>query len=526
MAIICSVVWDAAGGQLPKFLSDDPVQTMPAPLPVQKPARSNINETADFFIQSARWQRRTETPSAAVNTIDEVPDSEWFTNRHGKRRLTRDELQNGPPGAAPIPPFTVISGKSEGIMPGFVMKDSMGRRYFVKSDPLSNPEMATGAEAIGSRFLYAIGYNTPRNEIAVLRLAEMRLSPDAKVTLAGGKPRQMTWKDVEQLVQQIPHYGDGSFRIVASLAIPGENIGPFLFEGTRADDPNDIIPHEERRDLRALYVFSAWLNHTDIKAGNTLDAVVEENGIRFIRHYLLDFASSLGSDGDAPKDPRLGHEFMLGSPGNVLRRIFTAGALPADWERFHYPKLKAAGHFEWQLFDPDKWKSDYPNPAFMSRLPGDEYWAAKQVMAFSDQDIRAIVDTARFSDSEVTEYIIKALEARRDAIGRTFFSRTLPLDHFRIGNGRLLFDDLAVVYGFHAPRPYAVRWSGFDNISQTHRPIPTTGSTDLPTEIIASASGSYFSATIGAPGEPYKRVTIYVRKEQADYKLVGVEHSW
>jgi len=38
----------------------------------------------------------------------------------------------------------------------------------------------------------------------------------------------MTWKDVESIVKQISHYDDGSFRVVASLAVEGETIGPFV----------------------------------------------------------------------------------------------------------------------------------------------------------------------------------------------------------------------------------------------------------------------------------------------------------
>src|SRR5215510_678372 len=112
----------------------------------------------------------------------------------------------------------------------------------------------------------------------------------------------MTWKDVEEIVRTISHHKDGSFRGVASRTIEGEIIGPFRYEGTRGDDPNDIVAHENRRDLRGLYVFAAWLNNTDSRAGNTLDSIVEENGVRFIRHHLIDFGSSLGSDGDRPKD--------------------------------------------------------------------------------------------------------------------------------------------------------------------------------------------------------------------------------
>ncbi len=233
----------------------------------------------------------------------------------------------------------------------------------------------------------------------------------------------MTWKDVEYIVKQIPHYEDGSFRFVASLAIEGEIIGPFRYEGIRADDPNDIVAHEDRRDLRGLNVFFAWFNNTDAKPSNTLDTVIEENGVRFIRHYLIDFGSALGSDGYAPKDPRFGHEFMLSTPIGTLKQIFSLGLAPAPWERARFPKLPAVGNFDSQLFEPYKWKPNYPNPAFRSRLPDDDYWATKQVMAFRDDEIRAIVETAKFTDVRSMEYIVATLAERRNKIGQTFFQR-------------------------------------------------------------------------------------------------------
>jgi hypothetical protein len=39
------------------------------------------------------------------------------------------------------------------------MVDAKKRRYFVKFDPLSNPEMATAADMISARFLHALGYH-------------------------------------------------------------------------------------------------------------------------------------------------------------------------------------------------------------------------------------------------------------------------------------------------------------------------------------------------------------------------------
>ena len=522
--IITGVLWDYACGQAPRFLPDDPIQAMPAPIPVNMPVRQDINDVLDFFANSKRWSPHGAKPAGAINTLGEVPDSEWFTNRHGQRRMSRAELQQGPlSGEGPISPFRVIGVKNIGIMPGLTMKDSKGRRYFVKWDPVGHCELATGAEVIVSKFMYAIGYNVPKNEIVQLKLTDLRLSDDARMVFRDGRSREMTWKDVEHTVEQIPCYDDGSFRVVASLAVEGQIIGSFPYEGTRSDDPNDIVPHEDRRDLRALYVFSAWFNNTDAKASNTLDTIVEENGVRFIRHYLIDFASALGSDGDAPKDARFGHDFMLSTPSATLKQIFSLGLAPAPWERARFPKLPAVGNFESRLFEPDKWKPDYPNPAFLSRLPDDDYWAAKQVMAFTDDDIRAIVENAKFTDVRSTEYIVATLAERRNKIGHTFFSQILPLDHFRVENDELLFDDLAVHYGFHSPRTYKLQWAAFDNRQQTLDSIPGSGSTHLPPEARKAALGSYFAVAIHVAGESFKPVSLYLRKEGNSYKVVCID---
>src|SRR5262249_14462062 len=157
----------------------------------------------------------------------------------------------------------------------------------------------------------ALGYNVPENSIVRMKFSDLRLAENAELTEANGQRRKMTRADLKDIVKVIPHYPDRSFRIMASMKIDGESIGPFYYDDVRSDDPNDIVPHENRRDLRGLFVFCAWLNNTDARAGNTYDVVVEQNGIRSIKHYLIDFGSALGSDADLPKDPRLGREFMI-----------------------------------------------------------------------------------------------------------------------------------------------------------------------------------------------------------------------
>ncbi len=67
---------------------------------------------------------------------------------------------------------------------------------------------------------------------------------------------------------------DGTYRVVAGRLIPGKIIGNFRYQGTRPDDPNDLVPHQHRRELRGLFVFGAWTNLTDFKSNNTLDTLV------------------------------------------------------------------------------------------------------------------------------------------------------------------------------------------------------------------------------------------------------------
>ncbi len=95
------------------------------------------------------------------------------------------------------------------------------------------------------------------------------------------------------------------------------------------------------------------------------------------------------------------------------------------------------GRFESKIFDPEKYKPEYPNPAFLNRLPDDEFWAAKQVMAFTDQEIRALVKTGQYSSPEAEDWIVKCLIERRNKVGRTYFAKLLPLDGFEVSGGRL-----------------------------------------------------------------------------------------
>ena len=168
-----------------------------------------------------------------------------------------------------------------------------------------------------------------------------------------GQRRPMHKGDVEGVLARANRGPDGSYRAVAARAIPGKPLGGFRYHDTRPDDPNDIVPHEHRRELRALKVFGAWTNLVDMKAGNTLDTLVTENGKGIVRHYLQDVGSTFGTGANAPREYDEGWEYLFES-GTALKRLISFGFYLQPWQTVDYVKNPSIGRFEGTEFDPTR----------------------------------------------------------------------------------------------------------------------------------------------------------------------------
>ena len=78
----------------PKFFADDPIAREPDSQDASKTAEWDIGLIADLTL-NVFFKPGDLTPNVRaqnVNTIDEVPDSGWFTNRIGTRTVTAEEL--------------------------------------------------------------------------------------------------------------------------------------------------------------------------------------------------------------------------------------------------------------------------------------------------------------------------------------------------------------------------------------------------------------------------------------------------
>ena len=168
--------------------------------------------------------------------------------------------------------WTIVRGKNRGFHPGFRAidrSDPTETVYQLEVDPPDHPEMATGAEVVGTAFYHAFGYHTVDVYLAEIDPAALEISPDATIKDANGR-RPFVRNDLDEVLKNAARLPNGRIRVSAERLVRGADMGRFEYHGTRDDDPNDIYPHEHRRELRGSRVFAAWLNHDDSRAVNTM----------------------------------------------------------------------------------------------------------------------------------------------------------------------------------------------------------------------------------------------------------------
>ncbi|HUE89758.1 MAG TPA: hypothetical protein VMO26_27085 [Vicinamibacterales bacterium] len=526
-----------ASGQRPTFYDDDPIARVVDSQDASNVQPKSVNLVYDEALNlfgnpgDPDMNRRAMN----VNTIDEVPDSSWFTNRIiGPTPMTVEDVARGPdttsgPAAGA---WTIVSGKSDGVTPGFTILDSTGERWFIKFDPPKWREMATGAEVAVTKLFYALGYHVPENYVTHLTRENLVVGEQSTIEAADGGERNLTTRDVDRLLRIAAQEADGSYRVVASKALAGKPLGPFLYVGTRSDDPNDVVPHENRRELRGLRVFAAWTNHVDTKAINSLDTLVTENSRAVVRHHLIDFGSTMGSASLKPRDYDEGHEYIV-DPGPTLKGMLSLGLYIPSFHFIDYPNYPSVGHFSADGFDPPAWKPRVPNPAFRRARADDTFWAARRVMAFTDDMIRAAVKTGRYSDPAAEKHIADTLIARRDAIGRAWLTNVNPVIEPALdASGTLTFGNAAVTAGV-APPPasYEVTWFTFDNATGATTPIGEPASSSraeakAPANLPATA-GTFVAVDIKATGAAHPSwanpVRAVFRRTGTGWTLVGFE---
>src|SRR6185295_8243887 len=179
-----------ARGAAKKFYSDDPILLEPE---TRDASNAKPRDIDLFWDLAYNLFARPGDPSANVraqniNTIDELPDSSWFTNRILARPLSIEDAIKGPlTGTGPAEgKWTVIRAKQSGVSPGFTMRDSRGDVWFVSFDAKGYPESASGAILVANKIFWALGYWQVENYLITIRPDNLQIDKDAKVTPPSG----------------------------------------------------------------------------------------------------------------------------------------------------------------------------------------------------------------------------------------------------------------------------------------------------------------------------------------------------
>jgi hypothetical protein len=471
------------------------------------------------------------TRARNINTIDEVPDSSWFTNRILARPLVVEEVVRGPNSGAPPNPerWVLIREKSAGYSAGFTAKDANGETWFVSFDTPGHEEGATGAMVVASKIFWTLGYNQIETFITKVDPRTLTIDPSATARRPNGKKTPFRRSDLDAVLERAAKSPDGTYRAAAGRMLTGKVLGPFRYEGTRSDDPNDIVDHEHRRELRALRVFGAWTNLTDFKSGNTLDTLVSVTGRSVVRHYLQDVGSTFGIGANGPHDWDEGFEYFYQGVAS-RKRLLTLGLARSPWQVAEYPDYPSIGRFESEQFDPPDWKPHAPNAGYMEMQPDDAFWAARRVLAFDDAMLRAIVRTGQYSDPAAEAYLAATLAKRRDKVARAYLAAVNPIVNPRLsGAGQLTFDNAAVAAGVvPAPAGYQSEWRQFDNMSSETRVLGRARGNravlDAP-EVLPSAAGDIVQIDVWSdgPGAAAQPIRIHFRRSGSGWTLIGLD---
>ncbi|MGD2217315.1 MAG: hypothetical protein PVJ64_11175 [Gemmatimonadales bacterium] len=521
-------------------------------LPSARPAPTNPDEIEQLLDASLSGEighalsiRRllgAEHEALNVTRFDDVVNSAWFEHRNGRRRMSPSEIARGPTASGPDTSraLTVIGGKTAGISPGFTVRDARGDTFLFKFDPKGNLQLASAADVISSRLFWAAGYYTPEDCIVVFDAERLVLDPGAAIKTDLDE-RPMSKDDIYLVLDKTDPLPDGRYLALASKYVPGKPLGPFLFSGVRADDPNDWYRHEFRRELRGLYVVASWLNHVDMRFANTLDVFIDPPG--YVRHYLIDFAATLGSGTIRSHRPREGTEYNFDIWAS-LGRALSFGFLKMGWEGQQYEEIHPTiGWIPVESFDPGSWKPNWPNEAFNKRTARDGYWGAKLVGSFSDEQIAAAVGAGHLPE-QAADALRDILIRRRDKVVSYWFAQVTPIENvdaklLRSSDAPTLaisFDDLGLAAGVWEPEETRYFWRFDDPASATR--ISGDRAADsgdrqaiglelprLPGEA-ASGEGDFAILRLVArrEGVTDREATIYLRWGGHEYRVVGLEH--
>ncbi|MBK8256493.1 MAG: hypothetical protein IPK82_27970 [Polyangiaceae bacterium] len=516
-----------------RFADATPVTEVADDEPIDLPLLVEYNDVVEFsdlfvgrpLVEAMRTTRKP--PPADINAHDEVPTSSWFAPV--SLEPSAFELaytESGPP----VPPYRVLLERAPSGNNGIAVIDQLGRRFELRRDPADRPEVRTAAAAVSARIVRALGYYAPEVYISDAADGDFAIAPDdshpSSIT-SGMEPqdpevrRKQLTKTLQEWLESAPANKKGAYRFSATRWPPGIDVGRTPVAGVRSNDPNDRVPHENRRTLRAMKLVGAWLGMTRFTPHDLRDVYRGIPGEGHLVHYIVGMDKSLGTEAIVGKRPEQKDEMTL---------LATLGFAPDPNIPPTQRKYKALGALGEEV-DVGRYGPALPFPA-MDQIDGaDAYWAAKRIASVTDEMVQLAVRAGKVGNSDARKLLFELILARKRHVLAWGYAQTTPCDVEAVEDRGIVVVDRAVAEGFTAGQTVEYVVSYFDSSGEPTHPgavlSPEGARFAVPIPRSAVAADGYtvirLMGEVGGVPAP-RHLEMHVIRDGKGTRLVGVRH--
>lgn len=516
-----------------RFADAPPVTEIADDEPIDQPRPLEVNDVVEFsdlfvgrpLVEAMRTTRRPQPGD--INARDEVPRSRWFSPLDvevGSFEMAYAE------GGAPVPPFRVLLERAPSGSGGIPVIDGLGRRFELRRDPPDRQEVRTAAAAISARIVRALGYFAPEVYVTDAAEGDLTIAPGERHPLSivsGTEPtdvevaRKLLSKNLVDWLESAPPNKKGMFRFSATRWPPGPDVGRTPVAGTRADDPNDRVAHENRRTLRALKVVGAWLGMTRFTPHDLRDVYTGLPGEGFLTHYVVGMDKSLGTESIIGKRPEQKDEMLL---------LVTLGFAPDPNIPPTQRKYVAIGAIGEEV-DPGQYGPALPFPPMDAMDGADAFWIAKRIAAVSEEQVLYAVRAGKVSNATARKLLFELILARQRRVVEWGYAQTTPCDVESADERGIVVVDRAVAAGFTAGKVAEYVVSYFDTAGEASHPGAVLGPEGarfvLPVPKAAFARDGYavvrLRSEIAGKAAP-RWLEIHVKRDEKGTRVIGVRH--
>ena len=352
-------------------------------------AEFDLSKSYEFVHETFGETAQSCGPALNVNTLGEVPDSSWFTNRLGRRDMTIDDVVRGPNQVdGPAPGTWQVTGRPDSRHHAEVHDPRRARRHLPdQARSGANPRAAVVGRS-------DLDEDLPRHRLPrarglhrhVRRRRGSSVAPGAKIRTASG----------DEAADR-----DGGRRAVAEHdAAHGGRHDSRAGEPLRARQGRRPVPlhrHAARRSERHLPARAAARAARPARLRRLAESrrcAVDQQHRHLCRggrpplHPPLPAGLRLESrqrqhvGAAAARRQRVPDRRRQDRQGpRVVRTVDSATG-----RRSQYPDNPSLGNIEADFFEPAKWKTEYPQPAFDQMDAADAFWAASIVVALHRRD--------------------------------------------------------------------------------------------------------------------------------------------